>query len=173
MAARKQDLSDLESRLINGTLKKKIKQDNREDKPNPKFNPSFEAIIKASTRAHTDTEHYTLLAKLTLNGEENALWDISVGKKILLAEVVHDKPSCVIDFFLEESTHGKFRRHIIHEFNGEEKIHRLMYWQHYNGREYMEYLLVIKVRVSKGDSSGNSTTQTIELSSVIDEGERG
>ena len=82
-------------------------------------------------------------------------------KRAHVGIVVHDEPIEVLNFLLEDSKTGIFRRETLRN-EGNRKI---VFWQHYikGGTTAIEYLLSIKVVSEEGNSS-----HTIEVKSITE-----
>ena len=82
-------------------------------------------------------------------------------KRAHIGIVVHDEPIEVLNFLLEDSKTGIFRRETLRN-EGNMKI---VFWQHYikGGTTAIEYLLNIKV-----GSEEDSSCHTVELKSLLE-----
>ena len=74
-------------------------------------------------------EHRRLVDMLEKRGAQESLLDVSNDAGTLqFAQVLQDDPKKVLNFLLEESKEGTFRRHIVYEFDVV-GTRRLMVWQ--------------------------------------------
>ena len=82
-------------------------------------------ISPGSPDPHASPKHLKLCSELVKRGAVEGLIDLSSGKDdvkdLELAVLVHAEPSKVIAFFLSETNVGKFRRHVICDYAGENK----------------------------------------------------
>jgi hypothetical protein len=98
------------------------------------------ALMNVEDRAKKEDEHDKLRRALADRGVVEGLLDLSTGadtKRVLVAEVFHDAPEKVLEYYLSESKVGIFRRRIIDDYDEEEdnSRHLVVYWQYYQGTQ--------------------------------------